>query len=109
MPKVTITKAGETLTGEVPDNTNLVVKAGIKQFPFPLLRYGCAIGSCAKCASRVVEGVEHLAQPNWKEERILGPERLAQGYRLICQLWLHHDVALVQDAEPIQPLRAAKT
>lgn len=109
MPKVTITKAGETLSGEVPDNTNLVVKAGIKQFPYPMLRYGCAMGRCAKCASRVTAGAEHLAAPNWKEERILGLERLAQGYRLVCQLWLHHDIALEQDAEPVQPLPPTKT
>jgi hypothetical protein len=28
---------------------------------------------------------------------VLGEERLGQGLRLACQLWLHHDVTLTQD------------
>ena len=103
MPSVILEKGGETLRGEVPDNTNLVVKAGVKQFPYPALRYGCGMGKCAKCACRVLAGADHLAEPNWKEQRTLGAERLVQGYRLVCQLWISHDIALVQDVEPIKP------
>jgi hypothetical protein len=43
-----------------------------------------------------------LSEPNWKEKKQLGP-RLDEGYRLICQLWLSHDVELVQDKNPIEP------
>ena len=103
MPNVVLSKGGETVCGEVPDNTNLIVKAGIKQFPYPAMRYGCGMGRCAKCACRVVAGAESLPEPNWKESRTLGPERLAQGYRLVCQLWISHDIELVQDVEPIKP------
>ena len=106
MPTVAITKSGETLRDEVADNTNLVVRAGIKKFPYPLLRYGCGMGRCAKCACRVAAGAEHLPEPNWKEQRIIGAERLAQGYRLVCQLWIHHDIELEQDKDPIPPLPA---
>jgi Na+-transporting NADH:ubiquinone oxidoreductase subunit NqrF len=35
----------------------------------------------------------------------LGPH-LEEGYRLICQLWLNHDIELEQDKEPLQPLKA---
>ena len=104
MPTVVLTKAGETLRGEVPVDTNLVVKAGIRQFPYPALRYGCGMGKCAKCACRVLAGAEHLAAPNWKEQRTLGADRLGQGYRLVCQLWIQADIALEQDAEPIAPM-----
>jgi ferredoxin len=41
---------------------------------------------------------EHLPAPNWKERKQLG-ERLEQGYRLTCQLWISHDVELAQDEE----------
>jgi ferredoxin len=43
----------------------------------------------------VLNGAEHLPEPNWKERKQLG-ERLAQGYRLVCQLWINHDIELVQ-------------
>lgn len=96
MPKVVIQKEGQRFEGEVRPNTNLVVRAGIKQFPYPHLEYGCGMGKCSKCMCRVLQGAEHLAEPNWKEKKQLG-ERLDAGFRLACQLWIHHDIELCQD------------
>ncbi|UPY38410.1 2Fe-2S iron-sulfur cluster-binding protein [Sediminicoccus sp. KRV36] len=98
MPKVTFHKAGQVHEDEVPDNGNLVVRAGIRKYPWPHLRYGCGMGKCGKCACRVLAGAEHLPEPNWKETKQLG-ERISQGYRLMCQHWLHHDITLAQDEE----------
>lgn len=92
---VTIHKGGTEFHGEVPENSNLVVRAGVKKFPFPHLSYGCGMGKCGKCACRVMAGAEVLPAPNWKEEKVLG-DRLAGGERLMCQLWLSHDIALEQ-------------
>ena len=97
MPIVTFHKADQVHTGEVPANANLVVRAGIKKFPFPHLAYGCGMGKCAKCACRVLAGAEHLPPPNWKETKMLAA-RIDQNYRLMCQLWLDHDIELDQDA-----------
>lgn len=99
MPLVTFHKNGQVYRDEVLPGANLVVRAGIKQFPFPHLAYQCGMGKCASCACRVLAGAEHLPEPNWKEKKQLG-ERLAQGYRLVCQLWLEHDIELVQEAQP---------
>ncbi|OZI20780.1 ferredoxin [Bordetella genomosp. 9] len=96
MPTVVFHKAGRSYTDVVQDNANLVVRAGIKRFPYPHLRYECGMGKCAKCACRVLTGAEHLPPPNWKEKKQLG-ERLDQGYRLACQLWLTADIELAQD------------
>jgi ferredoxin len=96
MPRVIFHKNGATVSDEVADNTNLVVRAGIKRFPFPHLTFGCGMGKCGKCACRVIAGGEHLPEPNWKEKRQLGP-RIEGGYRLACQLWLKHDIELAQD------------
>lgn len=96
MPRVVICKDGQRHEGEVRPNTNLVVRAGIKQFPFPHLRYSCGMGKCATCTCKVLSGAEHLAEPNWKEKKQLG-DRLDQGYRLACQLWIHHDIEISQD------------
>jgi ferredoxin len=96
MPKIVVHKNGQVHQGEVKENTNLVVRAGIRQFPYPNLSYGCGMGKCGKCTSRIIDGGEYLPEPNWKEKKILG-ERLELGYRLICQLWINHDMELTQD------------
>ncbi|WP_454727222.1 MULTISPECIES: 2Fe-2S iron-sulfur cluster-binding protein [Cupriavidus] len=98
MPTVTFEKDGLSHEGEVRANSNLVVRAGIKQFPYPHLRYSCGMGKCASCACRVVSGAEHLPPPNWKEKKMLGT-RLEEGFRLVCQLWIDHDITLNQDAD----------
>jgi ferredoxin len=96
MPKIIVHKNGQIYEGEVKEDTNLVVRAGIKQFPYPNLAYLCGMGKCGKCTSKILAGGEHLLEPNWKEKKLLG-ERLDLGYRLICQLWINHDLELTQD------------
>ncbi|MBV9239450.1 MAG: ferredoxin [Xanthobacteraceae bacterium] len=106
MPTLVLHRGGHVFEGEGKENPNLVVRAGIKQFPYPNLRYGCGMGKCAKCASRSLKGGEHLAPPNWKERERLGP-KLEEGYRLICQLWVNQDLELAQDDQPLQPLTSS--
>lgn len=101
MPIVTFHKQGQVHTGEVKANANLVVSAGIRQYPYPYLRYGCGMGKCAKCACRVLAGAEKLPPPNWKEKKMLG-ELLDEGYRLFCQLWIHDDIELLQDDRALE-------
>lgn len=96
MPRITFHKNGQIYEDDVKEGTNLVVRAGIKQFPFPHLSYECGMGKCARCACEVLTGAEHLPPPNWKEKKQLG-DRLEQGYRLACQLWLEHDIELRQE------------
>lgn len=98
MPVITFHKGGEVYQDEVKENTNLVVRAGIRQYPFPHLTYGCGMGRCAKCACRVLAGAEQLPPANWKEKKQLG-ERIEQGYRLMCQLWINDDIEIEQDTE----------
>jgi len=96
VPKIAIHSGGQIHQGEVKENTNLVVRAGIKQFPWPHLKYRCGMGQCGTCTSRILKGAEHLPPPNWKEQKLLG-ERLALGYRLCCQLWINQDLELTQE------------
>jgi ferredoxin len=96
MAHIAFHKDGAIHTGEVADNTNLVVRAAIREFPFPYLRFGCGMGKCGKCACRILQGSENLPPPNWKETKRL-EARIEDGFRLVCQLWLHHDLTLAQD------------
>jgi ferredoxin len=100
MPLVTLHKNGQVFRDEVKPNTNLVVRAGIRQFPYPNLSYQCGMGKCATCACKVLAGAEHLPAPNWKEKKLLA-ERLEQGYRLVCQLWIEHDIELLQEPRAV--------
>lgn len=99
MPQVTVVAAGAAHEGEVPDKGNLVVRAGVKKFPWPHLKYKCGMGKCGTCAARVLSGAEHLPGPSWKERERLGA-RLDAGWRLMCQLWVEHGITITQDPEP---------
>lgn len=94
MPIITFHRSGFTHVQEVKDNANLVVLAGVKQFPN--VKYGCGMGRCTKCVSKIIKGAEHLAPANWKEEKMLG-EKLNHGYRLTCQLFITNDLELEQE------------
>ena len=52
MPRIALHKRGEVFHGEVAADSNLVVRAGIRQFPYPHLTYGCGMGQCGRCACR---------------------------------------------------------
>lgn len=94
MLKVILHQNGEVYEQEVDENSNLVVLAGIKKFPH--LKYGCGMGKCTKCMSKVMSGGEHLPEPNWKEVKMLG-DKLDEGYRLMCQQYITHDIEISQD------------
>jgi ferredoxin len=96
MPKVVFHKHGQIFSDEVAADSNLVVRAGIRKFPYPRLTYGCGMGKCGKCACQVLDGGNNLPAPNWKETKRLGP-RVEAGFRLMCQLWITHDIELLQD------------
>lgn len=94
MPKVTLHQNGEVYEKEVSENSNLVVLAGIKKFP--QIKYGCGMGKCTKCTSKILKGAEQLPSPNWKEEKMLG-DKLKEGYRLTCQLYITDDIEISQE------------
>ena len=105
MLRIILHKNGQVYEGDVGENTNLVVQAGIRRFPYPNLSYRCGMGKCATCACKVLAGADHLPTPNWKEKKQLG-RLLDDGYRLTCQLWLTHDIELTQDIAPVHPQSA---
>jgi ferredoxin len=97
MPKVTVHVEGATHDGDIAADSNLVVLAGIRKYPYPHLKYRCGMGKCATCKARILAGAEQLDEPNWKEKKVLGDEKLAEGYRLVCQLRIFEDIEIVQD------------
>lgn len=97
MPNIILHKNGETVQQEVGAKSNLVVLAGIKKFPYPHLAYGCGMGKCTRCAVRVLAGNDKLPEPNWKETKMLGEEKLKEGYRLACQLYVSDDLEIRQE------------
>src|SRR4051794_10061392 len=94
MPNVTLHQNGQVYQQEVSENSNLVVLAGVKKFPH--LKYGCGMGKCTKCMVKVVTGGEKLQEPNWKENKMLG-DKINEGFRLACQLYISEDIELRQE------------
>ncbi|MBP1965914.1 2Fe-2S iron-sulfur cluster-binding protein [Paenibacillus aceris] len=94
MPNVTLHQNGQVYQQEVNENSNLVVLAGIKKFPH--LKYGCGMGKCTKCMVKVVTGGDKLQEPNWKENKMLG-DKINEGFRLACQLYISEDIELRQE------------
>jgi ferredoxin len=94
MPIVKLHHNGELYQQEIAVNSNLVVLAGIKKFPH--LKYGCGMGKCTKCTVKVLSGGEGLAEPNWKEKKMLN-DKLDEGFRLCCQLYIHEDIEIHQE------------
>ena len=95
MPLVTIIHGGEAFEQNVEENTNLVVLAGIKKFPFPYLKYQCGMGTCGTCSSKIISGAENLSEPTWKEIKVL-KDKLNLGYRLACQFRVFNDIEIKQ-------------
>jgi ferredoxin len=94
MPKVILHVDGTIIEQNVKKNANLVVLAGIREFP--KLKYGCGMGRCTKCTCQVISGSESLAAPNWKEVKMLG-DKVNEGYRLTCQMTIQEDIELSQE------------
>jgi ferredoxin len=104
MPNVKLFVEGDMIEQEVKDGANLVVLAGIKQFP--KLKYGCGMGKCTKCTCKVLDGIETLDPPNWKENKMLG-DLVNENYRLTCQLSIKGDIELTQEGIDVKKRRAA--
>jgi ferredoxin len=94
MPIAKLHKDGQVYEQEIAENSNMVVLAGIKKFPH--LKYGCGMGKCTKCSIKVILGGDHLPEPTWKENKMLG-EKLNEGFRLACQLYITDDIEFIQE------------
>jgi ferredoxin len=95
VPLVKIIQGDEVFEQNVEENTNLVVQAGIKNYPFPYLKYKCGMGTCGTCALKIISGAQDLSEPTWKEIKVL-KEKLNSGYRLACQFRVFHDIEIKQ-------------
>ena len=96
MPFVKVISENKIIEENVTENTNLVVQAGIKKFPYPYLKYKCGMGTCGTCASLIISGKNNLPEPTWKEVKVL-KEKLDLGYRLACQFRISHDIEIKQE------------
>ncbi|MDC1086228.1 2Fe-2S iron-sulfur cluster-binding protein [Alphaproteobacteria bacterium] len=97
MPLVRLFHDHDIFEKKLDKNTNLVVQAGIKKFPFPYLKYKCGMGACGTCECFIISGKENISEPTWKEKKIL-KEKLSLGFRLACQFRILNDVDLKQNS-----------
>ena len=50
------------------------------------LQFDCYEGICETCCVLIEEGAENLSEINEQEKYTLGEQKIAQGYRLGCQI-----------------------
>ena len=62
MPLVRVISENKIIEEKVSENTNLVVQAGIKKFPYPYLKYKCGMGTCGTCASLIISGKKKITR-----------------------------------------------
>lgn len=65
------------------------------------IEFGCREGECATCIVEVLEGMEHLGEPNENEEVTLMQDEIARGVRLACQCRVASGTVKIRPAEDI--------
>lgn len=70
---------------EVPEDVDLI--DAVERLPTPLC-FGCAMGHCAVCLIRVLDGAENINAPTPAEVFLLTEAELADGLRLACKVRL---------------------
>ncbi|MDZ4677428.1 MAG: 2Fe-2S iron-sulfur cluster-binding protein [Oligoflexia bacterium] len=78
-----ITFAPENISIEVSKGTNLMT--AIIKAELPIGSSCGAIGICAKCFVRVIQGMENLSKPNPIEKKLLEREKYNTDIRISCQ------------------------
>tara|TARA_B100000686_G_scaffold330724_1_gene393395 strand:- start:4047 stop:4337 length:291 start_codon:yes stop_codon:yes gene_type:complete len=73
----------DNITRKEPDGSDVSIIAKRVGASLP---FYCYEGACETCRVLVVAGMENLNKPNDKERQTLGDKKIAQGYRLGCQL-----------------------
>ena len=55
------------------------------------IAFGCEVGACGTCLSRITKGAQNLSKPTTEEQEMLGLFSQQQHERLICQCSLVKD------------------
>ena len=80
---VEIVFESDNIFRQEPDGTEIALLADRAGASLP---FYCYEGVCETCRVMVVEGMSNLSKTNDKERQTLGDEKIAQGYRLGCQI-----------------------
>jgi ferredoxin len=72
-------------TVSAPEDSNLLRVSLREQGGIP---FKCGGGLCGTCKCRIEEGRANTDAVKKKEEKLLKPDEIEQGYRLACQTFL---------------------
>lgn len=98
MPKITFLTTGRTIDFPEGDEVNLLRVALRHEVGVP---FKCASGNCGTDRVKVEEGAGNLSLARRRERDTLGPELVAQGYRLACQTYVLGDVTVSWDPNQV--------
>jgi len=95
MPKITFTIADAEQAVDIANNETVLNAA--QKLDIDLSPACGGNGSCGLCKVRVLEGKEHLTEPNENEQNHLGSANFAVGERLACQVIPTGDLKVTRD------------
>ena len=75
--------ASDKISINISDGSELCFIADKAKASLP---FGCYEGVCETCCVVVEEGLENLSEINKQEIYTLGEDKIAQGFRLACQI-----------------------
>jgi len=75
----------EPLSKRINVNNGSSVYEAILALNFPIGAFCAGEGICGKCAIHILDSNPKISEPSEKEVKILGNEKLIEGYRLACQ------------------------
>ncbi|UCC18724.1 MAG: DUF4445 domain-containing protein [Promethearchaeota archaeon] len=75
----------EPLSKRISLDNNSVVYKAILALNFPIGALCAGNGTCGKCVINISESNPKISKPTEREIKILGNEKLMEGYRLACQ------------------------
>jgi len=86
--------ASDEITIETKDGSEVCFIAESAKVSLP---FDCYEGLCETCRVLVEEGGENLSEVNDQEKYTLGEEKIAQGFRLGCQIKINSGYVILKN------------
>ncbi|MFW9969084.1 MAG: 2Fe-2S iron-sulfur cluster-binding protein [Candidatus Odinarchaeota archaeon] len=82
----------EPLSKRINVNYGSLVYSTLVALNFPITALCAGKGTCGKCLIHILESNPKISEPTDKESKVLGHEKIKEGYRLACQTQIFGDL-----------------
>ena len=82
----------EPLSKRINLDYGSLVYSALLALNFPITALCAGKGACGKCLIHILESDHKISEPTDKEKKVLGNEKIENGYRLACQTQIFGDL-----------------